>query len=47
MSSVTPGHRSDRLKIISRYGKRTNIQHLVLLWEKGLVQGVATWYYGH
>jgi hypothetical protein len=36
MSTVTPGHRGDQLKIISQYGKRTDIWHLVLLWENVL-----------
>jgi hypothetical protein len=36
MSIVTPGHRGDQLKIISQYGKRTDIWHLFLLWENVL-----------
>ena len=36
ISIVTPGHHGDQLKIITQLEKRTDIRHLVLLWEKVL-----------
>jgi hypothetical protein len=36
MRGVTLGHRGDQLKIITRYRKRTDIWHLVLLGENVL-----------